>query len=118
VTLTDEAKKAYEADVVADEAEAEAERLVVRKAATDAVRRVLTRKDGTVLTLTEAGLSVVHTDLSRGVVVWSDGSVALAAQLRDDEWVVRLVEKVDGQWAAMSDGLRSLADLGAALVAD
>jgi len=124
VTLTDEARKAYEADAAADEAEAEVGRRARRQAATDAAKQVLTRPDGTTLTMTETGLSAVHSDLRAGVFVWSDGTVSLAAQFREDarfredEWVVRLVEKVDGQWVAVSDRLRSLADLGAALAAD
>lgn len=118
VTLTDEAKKAYEADVAADAAVSEVERKVLRQAATDAAKQVLTRPDGSTLTLAETGLSAVHSDLSVGVVVWSDGTLSLAAQLLEGAWVVRLVEKVDGEWTALSDELRSLADLGAALVAD
>jgi hypothetical protein len=118
MSLADEAKAAHAAVLAAEAEAADAERKALRTAATSAVRATLTRPDGTVLTMTEAGLSAVHTDLDSGLVVWTAGSVSLAAQRQDSEdpgWVVRLVEQVDGQWTTASDRLGSLADLGAAL---
>lgn len=119
MTLADEARAAHAADLAAQAAAGDAERKALRQAATDEVRAVLTRPDGTTLTMTEAGLSAVFTDLPNGVVVWTAGEVSLAAQRRIVDgtvrWVVRLVEQVDGKWTATSDRLRSLADIGAAL---
>lgn len=118
MTLADEAQKAYEAVLAAEAATADAERKALRLAATDAAKSVLTRPDGTTLTMTDAGLSAVHTDLDSGLVVWTAGGVSLAAQFREGRWSVRLVEKVDGRWTWRSEGMRSLADLGAALAGD
>lgn len=117
-TLAEEAKAAYDAELAAAEAAAESERKALRQAATDAVRAVLgTQADGTRYTLTEAGLTVRESDVDAGRVVWSDGTVSLAAVLREGEWRVFLVEQVDGQYERRSGRLHNLADLGEALAA-
>ena len=115
MSLTSEAVAAHAAEKTADATAAENDRKALRAAAADALRTVLTRPDGTVLTMAAASLSVAWTDLANGVVVVSDATVALTAQQRDGQWSVRLAEQVDGQWTPMSEPLLSLADLGAAL---
>lgn len=115
--LTDEAAAQYQARVDAEAAALDEARKQLRQDALDAVRGVLVREDGTVLTLSDAGLATVLVDLDTGLVVVSDDTVSLAASKRDDRWVVRLVENQDG-WTPISDRVRSLADIGAALAAE
>lgn len=129
--LTDTAAAAYAAKKAAEEAALSAARQQLNQAATAALTAVLTYKDAAgatvTKTMTELGLTRVHRDLTvgppaSGVVVWSDGTVHLAAQLnREGAWVVRLVEGSGSSWTPRlgADGnpvrIRDLADLGAAL---
>lgn len=120
--LTDEATAAYGAEQAKAEAAAETQRKALRTGATDALRALLVRADGTRLTLTAASLTVRDADIDaeagNGRVVWSDGTLSLAAILDDGAWQVFLVAEVDGQWQRTSEALDDLADLGAALPAD
>lgn len=115
--LTDQAAAALAAREAAEAAAADAAKKALRSAALDAVRAILVRQDGTTMTISEAGLSAVLTDLEHGLVVVSDGTVALAAVRTDGVWVVRLAvsDEGDNRWRTTSDPLHSLADLGAAL---
>lgn len=117
MTLTSEAAAAYEAVLVAEASKADSARKALRQAALDAVKAVLVRPDGTSLTMAEAGVKPVDTDLANGLVVVGDGTSHLAAQLRDDRWVVVVVEQVDGRWTRVGDRVRTLADVGAVLAA-
>lgn len=115
--LTDQAAAQLAARVAAEQAAADAAKKALRTAALDAVRLILVRQDGTTMTLAEAGLSAVLTDLDHGLVVVSDGTVSLAAVQSDGSWVVSLAisDEGDNRWRVASDPLHSLADLGAAL---
>lgn len=117
-TLSEEAAAAFAAEQAAVEAGRESVRKERRTAAASAVRAVLTRPDGTTVTMTQAGLSPVAslTDPIAGQVVWTDGALHLAALFRRDEWRVFLVRPLpDGTIERLSDRLRDLADLGAAM---
>lgn len=117
-SLLEEAVAALRAREQAAEQAAEAERAALRAQATQALRAVLVRPDGSSLTLTQAGLSPVHTDLEAGLVVWSDGTVNVAARREEGEWRVYRLVRVDGEWTPRPPTpLTSLADLGAALLA-
>lgn len=115
--LTDQAAAELAARVAAEQAAADAARKALRTAALDAVRAILVREDGTTVTLSDAGLSAVLTDLDHGLVVVSDGTVALAAVQTNSAWAVSLAvsDDGDGKWRTASNPLHSLADLGAAL---
>ena len=123
-SLTVEARTAWDAVIAQQQAAIDADWAAQQQAALDELRLVLTRPAGTVLTLAEVGLSRVHADLDAGLIVWSDGTVSLGCQrVTADpsvaEWHCRLLRKVDGQWTSVVGvgRLRSLADLGSALVA-
>lgn len=114
--LEQEADAAYEAELAAKQAALDAHIKTLRAAATEAVRAVLARADGSRITLTDAGMTVRDVALDAQVprVVWSNGTTSLAAVFRDDAWRVFLVEQQDGQWTRVGDRLTSLADLGRA----
>jgi len=115
-TLAEEAAAAYAARQAEQEAARESERAVMRTAARDAVKAVLTRPDGTPVSLTSLGLTPTAADFDAGLFVWSDGSgFGLAAQRRDDDWRVVVVRKDSGRWVKVSEGLRELADAHSAL---
>lgn len=117
--LTDEAEAARLAQEAEDAAAEQAARDQLRAAALAALRAVLVRPDGTYLTPKDAGLAAVHDDLANGLVVVSDGTVALAVRRDRDQgdWRVFLVVQDSGEWTKASDRLHSLADLGDALEA-
>lgn len=120
-TLTEEANAAQAAVEAAAEAARVEERRALRQAATDAMKQLLVRPDGSSLTMTEVALKPVSTDLAAGVVVYSDGTLYLAATRRELEdgghrWVIHLVTKnPDGTFTRASERLDDLADLGFAL---
>lgn len=114
--LTDEAEKARLAQEAKDAAAVDAERKALRTAALDAIRAMLVRPDGTTMTLSDAGLAAVFTDLANGLVVASDGTINLAARRgKDGAWDVYLVTGSGSTWTKASDDLNTLADLGEAL---
>lgn len=115
VSLTDEATAALSVAKNTAAAADVAARKALRAAAVQALQTVLTRPDRTVMTMAEAGLTEVHSDPSARLVVVSDGSLSLSVQQLADVWSVRLVEEDGGRWTVVSERLRSLADLGAAL---
>lgn len=117
MSLTAEAATAYATILEQAAAAAEAERKALRQAALDAVKAVLVRPDSSTLTMTDAGLSVTHTDLANGLVVVGDGQTHLAAQLREDRWVVAVVRGSGADWTKVGDRVRNLADVGAVLAA-
>lgn len=84
--------------------------------ARDAVVSSLVRPDGTRLTLSDAGLKRASADLVSGLVVWSDGTIHLAAQRREGRWRAVLVTQEAGEWRMVAE-VGSLADIGAALAA-
>jgi hypothetical protein len=114
--LLSEARAAREAALAAAEESRQAWRREQSQAALAELRSVLVRPDGTQLNLSDLGLSRVESDMEAGLAVWSDGTVSLGCQRRE-EWRCVLVVKVDGAWTSASGRLRSLADLGAALEA-
>lgn len=115
--LTDEAEAARVAHEASEAAAVEQERQALLTAAKEAIKAMLVRPDGTYLTLSASGLKMVHDDLENGLAIASDGTVALAARRdKGGEWDVYLVRQVDGAWTKASDALRSLAELGAALI--
>ena len=117
MSLTTEAKAAHDAALAADKAEEAAELTALRQAAATALEAVLTRPNGTVLTVTAAGLTVKRTDDDNSLVVFGDADGVLLAVQRgkDEDWVVRLVKLVGGEYETASEQLADLADLGAAL---
>jgi len=123
--LLTEARTALAARLATQAAQLEEARRVLSDAATAALRSVLTYKtaDGTTVTrtLAEMGLTRVHRDLDlatqSGVVVWSSGDMHLAAQKRPDagDWTVRVVTGSGSSWTPVSERIRDLADVGAAV---
>ena len=118
MTLTSEATAAHTAAKAAVDAAALLVARAARLAATDAVKAVLTRPNGTSMTLGEARLTVKHDDMDTGLVVWGDPDGLLLGAQRDvDVWRVLLVRETAGEYERASSWLLSLADLGAALAA-
>ena len=122
VTLLSEAQSQLAARKAAADAADETARQAFRTAATDAIRQVLKREDGTLLTLAQAGLNtqaaVLDVNVREKRLVVSDGSVALAiTQPGGGAWVVHVVWLDAGQYTNMGKApVASLADIAARMV--
>lgn len=81
--------------------------------ATAAVKQVLGE-----IALGDVNMTKRHEDRSVPLVVWSDGTVSLAARREQDVWRVYLVSGSGSEWSGpLSPPLTDLASLGDALAA-
>lgn len=100
--------------------QAEADRLAAIEAAWSATHAEATSAVKSVLgeiNLGDVAMTKRHEDRSVPLVVWSDGTVALAARRESGQWRVRVVTGSGSDWTLCSEPVKNLAELGAALAA-